>query len=129
MARYMSVAHEGLQARYLDRDGLKVRISYVGAPRHADRHQMEGLITAVVRISRQLTGLHVRPLRVSLAHPRGISSAGLDTFFGVAIDFGAEADEIAFSAGAREPVGCERRSLSQRCVGELLGRRFSTAPW
>ena len=42
MARYMSVAHEGLQARYLDRDGLKVRISYVGVPRHADRHQMEG---------------------------------------------------------------------------------------
>ena len=30
MARYISVAHEGLQARCVDRDGLKVRISYLG---------------------------------------------------------------------------------------------------
>ena len=56
MARYISVAHEGLQARCVDRDGLKVRISYVGVPRHADRQQMEALMTALVRIGRQLTG-------------------------------------------------------------------------
>src|SRR5215208_5149245 len=66
VARYMSVAHEGLQAKCLDRDGLKVRISYVGVPRHADRHQMEALMTVLVRICRQLTGLHVWPLRVGL---------------------------------------------------------------
>ena len=60
-------------------------------------------MTAVVRICRQLTGLHVRPLRVGLAHPRAISSAEVDAFFGVAIDFGAEADEIAFRQG---PATC-----------------------
>ena len=45
MARYISVAHEGLDASCVDRDGLKVRISYVGVPRHADRQQMEALVT------------------------------------------------------------------------------------
>src|SRR4051812_2609606 len=59
MARYISVAHEGLDASCVDRDGL-VRISYVGVPRHADRHQMEALVTAVVRIARQLTGHRLR---------------------------------------------------------------------
>ena len=62
MARYISVAHEGLDASCVDRDGLKVRISYVGVPRHADRQQIEALVTAVIRIGRQLTG-H-RPARV-----------------------------------------------------------------
>jgi AraC-like DNA-binding protein len=133
MARYMSVAHEGLQARCLDRDGLKVRISYVGVPRHADRHQMEALMTALVRICRQLTGLQVRPLRVSLAHPRGISSAELDTFFGVAVDFGAEADEIAFSAGARDlPVVSADRYLNEALVSyweaALAQRRGGQSP-
>ena len=47
MARYISVAHEGLDASCVDRDGLKVRISYVGVPRHADRQQIEALVTAV----------------------------------------------------------------------------------
>ena len=130
MARYISVAHEGLDARCVDRDGLKVRISYLGVPRHADRHQMEALMTAVIRICRQLTGLHVRPLRVGLAHPRVISSAEIDAFFGVAVDFGAEADEIAFSAAR-----CERRSLSQRgaeeitrgCAGRHQDPRAATA--
>ena len=56
MARYISVAHEGLDSSCVDRDGLKVRISYVGVPRHADRQQMEALVTAVIRIGRQLTG-------------------------------------------------------------------------
>ena len=74
-------------------------------------------MTALVRICRQLTGLHVRPLRVGLAHPRVISSAEVDAFFGVAIDFGAEADEIALSAGARDlPVVSADRYLNEALV-------------
>ena len=101
MARYISVAHEGLDASCVDRDGLKVRISYVGVPRHADRQQMEALVTAVIRIGRQLTGHRLRPIRIALAHPRSAASAEFEAFLGLPIDFGAEADEIAFSAAAR----------------------------
>jgi len=94
---------------------------------------MEALMTAVVRICRQLSGLHVRPLRVSLAHARGISSAELDTFFGVAIDFGAEADEIAFSAGARDlPVVSADHYLNEALVsyweGALAQHRGGHSP-
>ena len=133
MARYISVAHEGLDASCVDRDGLKVGISYVGVPRHADRHQMEALMTVLVRICRQLTGLHVRPLRVGLAHPRVISSAEVDAFFGVAIDFGAEADEIAFLAGARDlPVVSADRYLNEALVSyweaALAQRRGGRSP-
>ena len=101
MARYISVAHEGLDSSCVDRDGLKVRISYVGVPRHADRQQMEALVTAVIRIGRQLTGHRLRPIRIALAHPRSAASAEFETFLGLPIDFGAEADKIAFSAAAR----------------------------
>src|SRR3954454_22476326 len=60
MARYISGAHEGLDASCMDRDCLKIRISYVGVPRHADRQQMEALVTAIIRIGRQLTGHRLR---------------------------------------------------------------------
>ncbi len=102
MARYISVAHEGLDASCVNRDGLKVRISYVGVPRHADRQQMEALITAVIRIGRQLTGLRLRPIHVGLAHPRCPASAEFEAFLGLPVDFGAATDEIVFSASARD---------------------------
>ena len=101
MARYISVAHEGLDASCVDRDGLKVRISYVGLPRHADRQQMEALVTAVIRIGRQLTGHRLRPIRIALAHRRSAASAEFEAFLGLPVDFGAATDEIVFSTSAR----------------------------
>jgi hypothetical protein len=50
VARYSSVAHEGLVAKCVRGNALTFRIDYVGVPRHSDRHQMEFLITALVRI-------------------------------------------------------------------------------
>jgi AraC-like DNA-binding protein len=99
MARYISVAHEGLDARCVHRDGLKVRISYVGVPRHADRQQMEALVTILIRIARQLTD-HDHPTRVGLAHPRDATSAEFESFVGSRVDFSSGRDEIAFSAAA-----------------------------
>jgi len=100
MARYISVAHEGLDARCVTRDGLKLRISYVGVPRHADRQQMEALVTILIRIARQLTDYHIHPTRVDLAHPRDATSAEFESFVGSTVDFSAGRDEIAFSAAA-----------------------------
>jgi AraC-like DNA-binding protein len=129
MARYISVAHEGLDASYVDREGLKVRISYVGVPRHADRQQIEALVTAVIRIGRQLTGHRLRPIRIALAHPRKAASAEFEAFLGLPIDFGAEADEIAFSAAARNlPVVSADPYLNQCLVSyweTALARRSS----
>ena len=55
----------------------------------------------VIRIGRQLTVIDSGPIRVALAHPRGAASAEFEAFLGSPVDFGAEADEIAFSAAAR----------------------------
>ena len=101
MTRYISVAHEGLDARCVNRDGLKLRISYVGVPRHADRQQMEALVTILIRIARQLTDHHIHPTRVRLAHPRDATSAEFESFVGSTVDFSAGRDEIAFSAQRR----------------------------
>ena len=49
----------------------------------------------------KLTGHRLRPIRIALAHPRCAASAEFETFLGLPIDFGAEGDEIAFSAAAR----------------------------
>ena len=129
MARYISVAHEGLDASCVDRDGVKVRISYVGVPRHADRQQMEALVTAVIRIGRQLTDHRLRPIRIALAHPRSAASAEFEAFLGLPIDFGAEADEIAFSAAARNlPVVSADPYLNECLVSyweAALARRSS----
>jgi AraC-like DNA-binding protein len=129
MARYISVAHDGLDARCVDRDGLKVRISYVGVPRHADRQQMEALVTAVIRIGRQLTGHHLRPIRVGLAHPRCATSSEFESFIGLTVEFGAEADEIVFSASARNlPVVSADPYLNECLVSyweAALARRSS----
>ena len=100
MARYISVAHEGLDARCVTCDGLKLRISYVGVPRHADRQQMEALVTILIRIARQLTDHHIHPTRVGLAHPRDAISAEFENFVGSTVDFSSGRDEIAFSAAA-----------------------------
>ena len=59
LARYSSVAHEGLAAKCVRGNALTFRIDYVGVPRHTDRHQMEFLIIALVRICRHLTNTHL----------------------------------------------------------------------
>ena len=117
MARYTCA--QGLDASCVDRDGLKVRISYVGVPRHADRQQMEALVTAVIQIGRQLTGHRLRPIRIALAHSRSAASAEFETFLGSPIDFGAEADEIALSAAAGKFV--VSADWPQQMSGKLLG--------
>ena len=99
MARYISVAHEGLDARCVTRDGLKLRISYVGVPRHADRQQMEALVTILIRIARQLTDHHPPDPRWSCA-PARCDIGGVREFRWIDVDFSSGRDEIAFSAAA-----------------------------
>jgi hypothetical protein len=144
VARYSSVAHEGLAAKCVRGNALTFRIDNVGVPRHTDRHQMEFLITGLVRIFRKLTNTHLRPIRVRLAHPRSAASDALEDFLGQSVEFGAGHDErprpgsgvlfFAFGGGLfrrRETYAPHRReqpvTLSQAarwglctCVGPTL---------
>src|SRR5450432_898282 len=54
-ARYSSIANEGLSIRYLKGGDIRLVVDYVGVARHSDRHQIEFLMTVLIRLCRQLT--------------------------------------------------------------------------
>ena len=79
---------------------VAITIDYVGVSRHLDRHQIEFLMTTLVRLCRQLTGLHLMPSRVRFTIIRKNCSAFAE-FFGNDIEFGAAVDEVALAAAIK----------------------------
>ncbi|QRM34584.1 AraC family transcriptional regulator ligand-binding domain-containing protein (plasmid) [Microvirga sp. VF16] len=100
--RFSAITNEGVRLRCQEGSDLSLRYSYVGVPRHTDRHQVEFWSRTLVRICQTLTGTEVRPIRVSFAHPRCSASGQLDAFFGCEVAFASEADDITFARGASQ---------------------------
>ncbi|EIM29449.1 AraC family transcriptional regulator [Microvirga lotononidis] len=98
--RYSVIANESIVLSRMPDSRAGIRVSYVGVPRHADRHQMEFWITAIVRICRHLTGSDLRPVRIAMIHPRCAVSNAIEDYLECPIAFGAGTDEIAFARGA-----------------------------
>jgi AraC-like DNA-binding protein len=97
VARYSSITNEGLSLRCLEGEDIRIVFEYVGIARHSDRHQMEFFVTALVRLCRQLTGLHLVPSRARLTHRRSNGGGSeLAEYLGGRITFGARADDLAF---------------------------------
>src|SRR4051812_13867809 len=90
VARYSTIANEGIELRTREGTDLSVRYTYSGVPRPADRHQMESWVALLIRLAQQVTGTAVRPVRVSFRHPRCAASDELDTFFGCRVAFAAD---------------------------------------
>jgi hypothetical protein len=122
-ARYSSIVNEGVSLKYIDRgDNTVITIDYFGVSRHLDRHQIEFLIVTLVRICRQLTGLHLMPTRVRFVHHRESCSAFAE-FFGRDSDFGAAVDEVAFATTIKNmPV-----VSADPYLNKLLVARFEQA--
>jgi AraC-like DNA-binding protein len=116
--RYSTITNEGIVLRCDRHFDHAVRYTYLGLPRHLDRHQIEFWATALVRIARQLTNPSLRLVRATLAHGRiGVSDA-LDAFFGCRIDFGSEHDEVVLPRSACDvPL-----TTADPYLGELLVR-------
>ncbi len=100
--RYSTITNEGVRLRCQAGSDLSLRYSYVGVPRHTDRHQVEFWTRTLVRICQTLTGTELRPIRVSFAHPRWSASGQLDAFFGCEVAFASNADDVAFARGASQ---------------------------
>jgi len=100
-ARYSSLANEAIDLRFVDRGDVGIRFRYVGISRHPDRHQIEFVVTALVRTCAQLTGMRLVPTRVRLTHSRDSSRAEFDEFFGREVEFGSTVDEVMFPADVR----------------------------
>jgi AraC-like DNA-binding protein len=102
LAHYSKVTNEALVFGYREANRLIVSLSYSGAPRHSDRHQIEFCMFAVIRICRMLTGQHLVPQHFSIAHHRSGAISEMARFVGTKVEFGADTDEFALNVGARE---------------------------
>jgi AraC-like DNA-binding protein len=102
-ARYSSVGNEGLLLKCAGEDELRIAFDYVGIARHSDQHQIEFFMTVLIRLCRQLTGLHLVPSRARLTHRRSNQGgAELAAYFGRDIRFGARADELTFGGSIKD---------------------------
>jgi AraC-like DNA-binding protein len=122
-ARYSSMVNEGVALKYVDSGEVVTTIDYVGVSRHFDRHQIEFLVTMLVRICRQLTGMRLMPTRVRFAHHRESVSSEFVEFFGDDVQFDAAVDEVAFASTIKNipVVGADPY------LNKLLIRRFDEA--
>jgi AraC-like DNA-binding protein len=126
--RYSVLANEGVLQQCSVGRQLVISLHYVGVGRHLDRHQPEFLMTLVVRMLRQLTGLRVQPLRVRLMHGRGTPAAEYASYFGQEVGFNAPYDDIAFAAtvGDLPVISADpylNRLLVRYCEEALVQRR------
>jgi AraC-like DNA-binding protein len=102
-ARYSSIANEGVSLQCLKGGDFRLVFEYVGVARYSDRHQIEFIMTALIRVCRQLTGLRLMPRRVRIMHRRSDEAGSkLAAYFGHDINFGAKADELTLAEGIKD---------------------------
>ena len=128
MERYSTMGNEGIALKYLEGKDIAIVFDYVGVARHSDRHQIEGWTTALVRACRQLTNRRVLPTRVKFIRRRSEDCSELTRLLGRGAVFGADADEVAFSATVKDMplVGADRHLnelLTTYCEEALARRR------
>src|SRR5262249_5584130 len=123
VARYSQITNEALVVRYREGNRLIINLSYSGVPRHSDRHQIEFCMFAVLRICRVLTGQNLVPQHFWISHHRSGTNSEMARFVGTAVQFGADTDEFAVNANARElPL-----IHADAYLNDLLLKYFETA--
>jgi AraC-like DNA-binding protein len=125
--RYSSIVNDGISLRYIDGREVGITFDYVGISRHLDRHQIEFWMTTLVRMCRQLTGLHLMPSRVRLTHRRDNARSAFVRVLGGDVEFGAAVDEVAFATTIKLApiVGADsylNKLLISHCEESLAGR-------
>ena len=126
--RYSQINNEGVRLRFSMQDGAAViALDYVNVDRDADRHHIEFWLVTLVRICRQVTNGRLVPSRLKTKHLRNRTPAEFRAFFGVDIEFGANADEIWFPRpiALLSLVGRDERlnELLRRYAEEALARK------
>jgi AraC-like DNA-binding protein len=103
-ARYSSIANEGLSLKYRAGPDITIEFRSVGVARHLDRHQIEFVMTVLIRICRKLTRVRLVPSRLRLAHRHCEECSELITYFGKSIDSAGAVDELTFVAKTKDMV-------------------------
>jgi AraC-like DNA-binding protein len=100
--RYAQVANEAVTVRIDKNAACRVELSYLGVPRHLDRHQTEFLALVLLRLCRQLAGQGVVPLTASFIHHRSGNLRQARRLLGCDVRFNAYADEMSFDPAVIE---------------------------
>jgi hypothetical protein len=101
-ARYSKITNEALVVGYREGNTLIINLSYSGVSRHSERHQIEFCMFGLLRICRVLTGRKLVPQHFLISHYRSEGTSEMTRFVGTKVEFGAERDEFALPADARE---------------------------
>ncbi|WP_262299897.1 AraC family transcriptional regulator [Microvirga sesbaniae] len=129
LQRYGRVTNEAVQVTYSNSTECTLTIAYSGVSRHLDRHQIEFIMTLLLRVCRSLTGRQLIPHRVSFVHHRKVDASPMKPFFNSEIEYGGWNDELAFAASAHDlPLVSADTYLSdlmQESCEEILARRAS----
>lgn len=95
--RYSHINNDGIRLRFGLDQAAVIALEHVNVDRWSDRQHLEFWFVGLVRICRQITNTRLAPDRVKLRHHRHSVPAEFRSFFGVDVEFGADADEIIFS--------------------------------
>lgn len=101
-ARFSSMVNEGMSVNLVNHRDVSLMVQYVGISRHVDRHQIEFIMTILVRMCRLLTGVRLSPSRLRFIHRRDRVAAEFSEFFGGVVEFAAALDEVAFAASTKD---------------------------
>jgi AraC-like DNA-binding protein len=126
--RYSVIMNDGVRMHFRQDDrSAAIVVEYVNVDRHSDRHQIEFWLVTMMRICRQVTDSRVAPRHLRVRHRREPAPAEFRTFFGIDMEFDAEADEIVFAApvASLPLVGRDNflNDLLRRYADEALARR------
>ena len=98
LARYCRIVNESIRLKLTRQaETVVIEISFVGISRHRLKQNAEFGIAVIVKTIRDITGRDTRTARVALAHPRTLDVREFERFFRCPVEFGAPADQIAFS--------------------------------
>ncbi len=97
--RYSTIVDEGVRLHFRqDERTATIALDYVNVDRNSDRHQIEFWLVTVMRVCREITDTRLAPRHLRLKHSRHQTPAEFKTFFGMDVEFGADADEVVFPA-------------------------------
>jgi AraC-like DNA-binding protein len=134
VSRYSTIQNEGVRISYRTGKSVTIGLNYFGVARRLDRHQIEFIITIVLRMCRALSGLATAPSRIKLMHHRSRLPSEFRSLFGPHVTFACEADEIVYP-GALADTPCINADrylnalLERYCEEAIAQRRKASSTW
>ncbi|HET9534029.1 MAG TPA: AraC family transcriptional regulator ligand-binding domain-containing protein [Mesorhizobium sp.] len=132
--RYVRLGNESLVLRMDKGATYTIGLSYQGAARYLDRHQMEFFALVLLRMCRQLVGKKIVPLGASFVHHRSGDMRQVQRFLGCEPRYDAYSDEIKLEPSLAELplVGDDpflNEMMVKHCEDALRARRTNVSPF